>query len=220
MDPFVQVYNDAQNQLSTTVKYLEQYQRDPSANHLLDLNNATQELTETIHDLSQSVGAAKSRPNSFGLTDHEINDRISKIGLLNSRLSDIQESIPAVKQSSTASKAALFQENEAEDDSLEPSGGNFLHEGILQEQDTVLDSVYTTVNSLREQANVMSRELEDQSYLIEDFDRQADTTGDKLKRGLKRVDWVVRNNKETLSSCCITVLILVLVILLVLVIII
>jgi t-SNARE syntaxin family protein len=81
-----------------------------------------------------------------------------------------------------------------------------------------LDSVYNTVSSLRDQANVMSRELEDQSYLIEDFDRQVDTAGDKLRRGIKKVDWVIRNNGETLGSCCITMLIVVLIVLLVLVI--
>ena len=78
MDPFIQVYNDAQVQLTATKALLEQYERDPSSNNLIDLNNSTQELVETVHDLSQSIGAVKSQPSQFGLTEYEINERIYK----------------------------------------------------------------------------------------------------------------------------------------------
>ncbi|CAN6634003.1 t-SNARE affecting a late Golgi compartment protein 1 [Trichomonascus vanleenenianus] len=215
MDPFSQVYEDAQNQLSNTHQLLERYQRTPTEHHLLDLNNATQELIETIHDLSQSIGAVQSQPGQFGLNEHEIGDRIAKVALLNNRLSDIQETVGRVKKThpSTATWNDDSTGNIAE--TGEGQMSNLLYQDIIEEQDQVLDSVYSTVNNLREQADYMSRELEDQSYLIEDFDRQVDTAGDKLRRGLKRVNWIVEN-QETLSSCCITMLIVALIVLLIL----
>lgn len=221
MDPFIQVYKDAQSQLEETKRHLDKYEREPTNNHLMDVNNLTQELIETIHDLSQSIGAVQSKPSDFGLSEHEINDRIGKVSQLNRQLGDIQEKINEVKQQHQHQQSSAAQEggssNYQDNDHAGGGIGNLMYRDAIQEQDTVLDSVYSTVNNLRQQANVMSRELEDQSYLIEDFERDADTAGDRLRRGMKRVNWVVKNNQETLSSCCITLLIVVLIILLVLV---
>jgi t-SNARE syntaxin family protein len=219
MDPFIQVYKDAQTQLEETKRHLDKYEREPTNNHLMDVNNLTQELIETIHDLSQSIGAVQSKPSDFGLSEHEINDRIGKVSQLNRQLGDIQEKINEVKQQHQQSSVAQESGsgNYQDNDYAGGGVGSLMYQDAIQEQDTVLDSVYSTVNNLRQQANVMSRELEDQSYLIEDFERDADTAGDRLRRGMKRVNWVVKNNQETLSSCCITLLIVVLIILLVLV---
>jgi member of the syntaxin family of t-SNAREs len=222
MDPFSQVYADAEEELATTQRFLKQYQTNPNNNNLLDLNNSAQNLTETIHDLSQSIGVVQSRPSQYGLSHYEIEERITKVGRLNSQLADIQAAIPKVKQvHPNVNTWSASEENRATgattDADATAAAQSMVYQDIIEEQDTVLDSVYTTVTSLRDQANVMSRELEDQSYLIEDFDRQVDTAGDKLRRGIKKVDWVVRNNRETLSSCCITLLIVVLIVLLVLV---
>lgn len=219
MDPFIQVYTDAQSQLEEAKRHLDKYEQEPSYNHLMDVNNLTQELIETIHDLSQSIGAVQSKPSDFGLSEHEVNDRIGKVSQLNRQLGDIQEKINEVKQHHQQSSVAQEggSSHYKDNDNAGEGVGNLMYQDAIQEQDTVLDSVYSTVNNLRQQANVMSRELEDQSYLIEDFERDADTAGDRLRRGMKRVNWVVKNNQETLSSCCITLLIVVLIILLVLV---
>ena len=91
-----------------------------------------------------------------------------------------------------------------------------MYQEAIASQDNMLDSVYNTVSNLNQQAHIMSQELEDQSNLIEDFERQVDTSQDRLARGMKRVNWVIENNRETLSSCCITLLIVALIVLLVL----
>uniref|UniRef100_A0A060SYH8 t-SNARE affecting a late Golgi compartment protein 1 n=1 Tax=Blastobotrys adeninivorans TaxID=409370 RepID=A0A060SYH8_BLAAD len=215
-DPFAQVYADAESQLTRTLNLLDSYKQSGSTDALADVNNAAQELAETIHDLSQSIGAMQSQPMQFGLTEYEINHRVSQVGHLNERLANIQESITEAKRSHHQKPMAGQMGGDGDEGEQGASGqDSFLQQQVIEEQDQVLDSVYTTVNSLREQANVMSRELEDQSYLIEDFDRQVDTAGDRLRRGIKKINWVVKNNEDTLSSCCISLLILVLVILLV-----
>ena len=108
---------------------------------------------------------------------------------------------------------------------------------MMHEQDEQLDGVFKTVGNLRQQADDMGRELEEQGEMLDDVDRDADRVGGKLQNGLKRVGWVIKNNEgiwglvpdddlitlltghasETWSSCCIGVLVLVLILLLVLV---
>lgn len=219
MDPFNQVYSDALGQLKSAEQLLQDYRESPQTFHLEDLNNVVQELVETIHDLSQSTGVIQSRPGQYGLTESDVAQRITQVGNLNSQLTDIQESIIQIRNSSKATRVgSKFPENNEYND--ESGGGqmgnSILYQEAIASQDDMLDSVYTTVNTLNQQAHVMSRELEDQSNLIEEFDQQAESAQDRLRRGMKRVDWVIRNNQETLGSCCITLLIVALIVLLVL----
>ena len=107
---------------------------------------------------------------------------------------------------------------------------------MMHEQDEALDGVFKTVGNLRQQADEMGRELEEQGEILEDADKLADRVGGKLQNGIKRVGWVIKNNEgmetfdqsflttrktdgalDTWSSCCIGVLIFVLILLLVLV---
>jgi t-SNARE syntaxin family protein len=66
---------------------------------------------------------------------------------------------------------------------------------ILEEQDQALDGVFRTVGNLREQADAMGRELEEQGELLDSVDNIADRVGGKLQQGLKKVGWVIRNNE-------------------------
>lgn len=111
---------------------------------------------------------------------------------------------------------------------------------IMHDQDEALDGVFKTVGNLRQQADVMGRELEEQGEMLEDVDTLADKVGGKLQNGIKRVGYVIKKNegqsddvistpdsverltsrKDSVSSCCIAILIFVLILLLVLVIVI
>lgn len=88
---------------------------------------------------------------------------------------------------------------------------------MLAEQDTALTSVFHTVGNLRQQADDMGRELEEQAVMLETTDQLADRVGGRLETGMKKMKEVVRRNEDGLSSCCIAVLIFVLILLLVLV---
>jgi t-SNARE syntaxin family protein len=221
MDPFNQVYSDAIGQLKSAEQLLDDYRNSPSTFYIEDLNNVVQELVETIHDLSQSTGVVQANPAQFGLSPGDVAQRITQVGNLNSQLTDIQESIAKIRRERKG-KAAMggSGRQQAGEDDNEMSGagaGNALmYQEAIASQDNMLDSVYNTVSNLNQQAHIMSQELEDQSNLIEDFERQVDTSQDRLARGMKRVNWVIENNRETLSSCCITLLIVVLIVLLVL----
>lgn len=105
---------------------------------------------------------------------------------------------------------------------------------LMHEQDEQLDGVFRTVGNLRQQANDMGRELEDQTMMIGEVDSLADRVGGKLQNGVSRLRHIVRKNEgesvlltrfitdstklDTMSSFCIGALIFVLVLLLILVI--
>jgi member of the syntaxin family of t-SNAREs len=66
---------------------------------------------------------------------------------------------------------------------------------MMHEQDEALDGVFRTVGNLRQQADDMGRELEEQTVMIKDVDDVADRVGNKLQNGLKKVGWVIKQNE-------------------------
>jgi hypothetical protein len=68
---------------------------------------------------------------------------------------------------------------------------------MMHEQDEALDGVFRTVGNLRQQADDMGRELEEQGEMLNDVDTVADRVGGKLQTGIKKVGWVIRKNEGT-----------------------
>lgn len=66
---------------------------------------------------------------------------------------------------------------------------------LMHEQDEQLDGVFRTVGNLRQQANDMGRELEDQAVMIDEVDTLADRVGGKLSTGMARIRHIVRKNE-------------------------
>jgi hypothetical protein len=66
---------------------------------------------------------------------------------------------------------------------------------LMHEQDEQLDGVFRTVGNLRQQANDMGRELEDQAVMIDEVDTLADRVGGKLNNGMARIRHIVRKNE-------------------------
>lgn len=69
---------------------------------------------------------------------------------------------------------------------------------LMHEQDEQLDGVFRTVGNLRQQANDMGRELEDQAVMIDEVDTLADRVGGKLNNGMARIRHIVRKNEGKL----------------------
>lgn len=72
---------------------------------------------------------------------------------------------------------------------------------LMHEQDEQLDGVFRTVGNLRQQANDMGRELEDQAVMIEEVDTLADRVGGKLNNGMARIRHIVRKNEGMFDYC-------------------
>jgi member of the syntaxin family of t-SNAREs len=121
----------------------------------------------------------------------------------------------------TAGEAAYGGAGQGDEEALNgDSYAEFEHQQqlrMMSEQDSQLEGVFQTVGNLRQQADTMGRELEEQAEMLEVVDGLADRVGGRLQTGLKKVGTIVKKNEDGLSSCCIGLLILVLVILLILV---
>lgn len=66
---------------------------------------------------------------------------------------------------------------------------------LMQDQDQQLDGVFRTVVNLRQQADDMGRELEEQSVMLKDVDTLAERVGGKLQDGVKRVGHIIKKNE-------------------------
>lgn len=160
----------------------------------------------------------QSDPYKYGLEIEEVARRKRLVDEVGNEIDDMREELQ--KQiSSTNTRANGFDEDgEGEgrgDDYAAFEQQQQLH--MMAEQDQQLDSVFHTVGNLRQQADDMGRELEEQAEMLETTDNLADRVGGRLSTGMNKMKTVIRKNEDGLSSCCIGVLIFVLILLLILV---
>jgi t-SNARE syntaxin family protein len=169
------------------------------------------------------VAAVQSDPYKYGLEIEEVSRRQRFVEELSGEVDDMREELskggagrPGIVGRSESGKGRVLESPpEREDYTQEFEQQQQLH--MMAEQDQTLDSVYRTVGNLREQADVMGRELEEQGEMLNHVDMLTDRVGGRLQNGLKTMGTVIKKNEDGLSSCCIGLLIFVLIILLVLV---
>jgi t-SNARE complex subunit (syntaxin) len=166
----------------------------------------------------------QSDPYKYGLEIEEVARRKRLVDEVGGEIEDMREELEKTVSNATSAPNGKgkgpggddFDEGEGKGDSYaEFEQQQQLH--MMAEQDTQLDSVFHTVGNLRQQADSMGRELEEQAEMLEVVDGLADRVGGRLQTGLKSMGTIIRKNEDGLSSCCIGVLIFVLVLLLVLV---
>ena len=222
-DPFLQVQADVLATLESTRPLFTSYLRirslatSPSSYELIqarkELEGNLQEMTTDLEDLVQSVRAVEKDPFRYGLDVDEVSRRSNLVKEIGSELDSMRtELLNTTFKSSTLPDPSAF---DADDDEYAQYEEQRQQE-IMHEQDEALDGVFRTVGNLREQADVMGRELEEQGEMLDSVDKQVDSVGDKLQGGMKRLNHIIRKNEEKYSTCCIGLLITVLIILLIL----
>ncbi len=233
-DPFLQVQADVLTQLRATRPLFTSYLRIRSlASSSNSTPKPTPELTaaraeleaslstlaEDLSDLVASVAAASSDPYKYGLEIEEVSRRKRLVDEVGGEVADMREELQRTISIGNGSgydgKDTSMLGEERRDYNAE-----FEHEQqvtMMAEQDTQLDGVFRTVGNLRQQADEMGRELEEQAEMLEVVDGLADRVGSRLGTGMKKMGEVVRRNEDGWSSCCIAVLIFVLILLLILV---
>ncbi|KAF2492215.1 hypothetical protein BU16DRAFT_529574 [Lophium mytilinum] len=231
-DPFLQVQADVLSALNTTRPLFASYLRIRSsassarspelveARH--ELEQTLQDLNTDLHDLIESVQAVEHDPYRFGLEIDEVERRRRLVKEVGDEVENMREELlKTVHDAQSKGKAAVNGDVLPDPDSFDDPDEYAAFEQeqqmqMMHEQDEALDGVFRTVGNLRQQADDMGRELEEQGELLNDVDNVADRVGGKLQTGLKKVGWVIRQNEDKMSSCCIGVLIFVLILLLVL----
>ncbi|KAI9658611.1 MAG: hypothetical protein M1821_002171 [Bathelium mastoideum] len=232
-DPFLQFQTDLLSLLNNTRPLFSSYIRIRSSAssakspELLEarqeLESALQTLSNDLSDLVESVRAVERDPYRYGLEVDEVQRRRALVEEVGGELESMREEIQRTVQGSQAKgkqKESLphpseFAEEVNEDDEYAAFEQERQME-MMHEQDEALDGVFKTVGNLRQQADDMGRELEEQGELLKDVDSVADRVGGKLQSGIKKVGWVIKKNEDTASSCCIGVLIFVLILIVIL----
>ncbi|KAK7189765.1 hypothetical protein DPSP01_005824 [Paraphaeosphaeria sporulosa] len=231
-DPFLQVQADVLSALDTSRPLFASYRRirsSASSANSPELREARNELEQTLQELSQdledlmaSVKAVEHDPYKFGLEIDEVERRRTLVKDVGDEIANMRDELQrTVQDAQNKGKAAANGDMLPDPDSFEDEDGYAQFEQerqmeLMHEQDEQLDGVFRTVGNLRQQADDMGRELEEQGDLLNDVDNVADRVQGKLQTGIKKVGWVIKKNEDRWSSCCIAVLIFVLILLLVL----
>lgn len=182
-----------------------------------ELEAPLQDLTTDLSDLIESVKAIEHDPYRFGLDITEVSRRRKLVHDVGKEIESMRAELQRTVQEAKSTNGDYLPDPDAFED--EDGYAMFEQERqteMMAEQDEQLDGVFRTVGNLRQQADDMGRELEEQGELLEDVDNVADRVGGKLQTGMKKVGYVIRKNEDKWSSCCIGVLIFVLILLLVL----
>ncbi|KAF1951617.1 hypothetical protein CC80DRAFT_424240 [Byssothecium circinans] len=231
-DPFLQVQADVLSALNTSRPLFASYLRirssassanSPELREARDeLEQTLQELNQDLEDLIESVKAVEHDPYRFGLEIDEVGRRRKLVKDVGDEVENMRDELRRTVQEaqnkgkSSANGDVLPDPESFEDDDAYAQFEQERQVEMMHEQDEQLDGVFRTVGNLRQQADDMGRELEEQGELLDDVDNVADRVGGKLQTGMKKVGWVIKQNEDRWSSCCIAVLIFVLILLLVL----
>jgi t-SNARE syntaxin family protein len=149
----------------------------------------------------ESVKAVEHDPYRFGLEIDEVERRrrlVKEVGEEIERMRDeLQHTIQDAKNKGkhAANGNALPDPDSFEDEDNYAAFEQEQQQEIMQEQDEALDGVFRTVGNLRQQADDMGRELEEQGEMLNEVDAVADRVGGKLQTGLKKMGWVIQKNE-------------------------
>ncbi|KIW07062.1 uncharacterized protein PV09_01953 [Verruconis gallopava] len=239
-DPFLQVQADVLSLLNQTRPLFSSYLRIRSSAssaqspELLeargDLESTLKELSEDLADLIQSVKAIEQDPYKFGVELDEVARRRRLVEEVGGEIEDMREELgKTIQEAKNKGNGSALPDPDTFDDE-EDGYAMFEQERqqeIMAEQDEALDGVFRTVGNLRQQADAMGQELDEQAQMLHEVDTITDRVGGKIQSGMKKVQWVIKKNEgqglmlaDTYSSCCIAVLIVVLIILLIIVVVI
>lgn len=168
-----------------------------------ELESTVQDLSTDLQDLVDSVKAVEGDPFRYGLDIDEVGRRrrlVQDAGdEVESMRQELAKTVTDAQSKGPSMNGALpppstFDPDETDGDDY----GAFEQQrqvDMMHEQDEALDGVFKTVGTLRQQADEMGRELEEQGEMLEDTDKLADRVGGKLQNGMKRVGWVIKNNE-------------------------
>lgn len=183
-----------------------------------ELEATLQDLSADLGDLVESVRAIEHDPYRYGLELDEVERRRKLVEEVGAEIESMKTELerPIVPAATATSAAAVTStsglpnpsdfDNVLSPDSATRGGDDYYASyeqqrqvELMQAQDEQLDGVFRTVGNLRQQADVMGRELEDQAVMLDEVDTLADRVGGKLSNGVKKIRHIVRKNEGEFS---------------------
>lgn len=182
-----------------------------------ELESNLQDVSSDLRDLVESVRAIEHDPYRYGIELDEVERRRKLVEDVGAEIEGMRKELQNAVTSSTAAAAAGGKGGKDAAGLPHPSDFDTLlspdsstaggrddyyseHEQqrqveIMHEQDEQLDGVFQTVGNLRQQADDMGRELEEQAVILGDVDNMAERVSGKLQNGVRRVGHVIRKNE-------------------------
>lgn len=158
-------------------------------------------LSTDLADLVDSVQAVEHDPYRFGLDVDEVLRRRRFVqdvgGEVESMRKELQQTVENASNTSVKNRLPDPGSFDDERDGDDPYGEFEAQQQVemMHEQDEQLDGVFKTVGVLRNQAEDMGRELEEQGQMLDEVDTLADRVGGKLQNGVKKVGYVIKKNE-------------------------
>ena len=170
-----------------------------------ELESTVQDLSTDLQDLVDSVKAVEGDPFRYGLDIDEVGRRRKLVQDTGDEVEGMRQELAKTVTGGQSGKSrgmngtlpppSAFDPDEPDDGDGYGAFEQQRQVEMMHEQDEALDGVFKTVGNLRQQADNMGRELEEQGEMLDDTDRLADRVGGKLQNGIKRVGWVIKNNE-------------------------
>ena len=218
---FTIVFSDVLTTLKTTRSLFSSYLRIRSSassatspeliEARTELETNVQDLSTDLQDLVDSVKAVEGDPFRYGLDIEEVGRRRKLVQDVGGEIEGMRDELAEKTAGGRGAQqgmngSSLPPPSAFEADRDDDGYGAFEQDQQVQmmhEQDEALDGVFKTVGNLRQQADDMGRELEEQGEMLEDVDRLADRVQGKLANGVKRVGWVIKHNEGVFVKICI-----------------
>jgi t-SNARE syntaxin family protein len=168
-----------------------------------ELEQTLQDLSQDLEDLVESVKAVEHDPYRFGLEIDEVERRRRLVkdvgGEIENMRDELHHTIQDAKNKGkhTGNGDALPDPDSFEEEDHYAAFEQEQQVEMMHQQDEALDGVFRTVGNLRQQADDMGRELEEQGEMLNEVDIVADRVGGKLQTGIKKVGWVIKKNEGT-----------------------
>ena len=167
-----------------------------------ELESNLRDLSSDLQDLVDSVKAVEGDPFRYGIDIDEVGRRRRLVEEVGGEVEDMREELKNVASSqkkkgvngSALPPPSAFDPDAPDDDAYEAFEQQRQVE-MMHEQDEALDGVFKTVGNLRQQADDMGRELEEQHEMLDEVETVGDRVGGKLQTGLKKVGWVIKKNE-------------------------
>ncbi len=161
-----------------------------------------QDLSSDLEDLAESVKAIEKDPYGYGLEIEEVARRRRVVEEVSGEVEDMREELAKgfIGSSTDPKREQLPPPSAFEPTSPDATTDYAAFEQqrqmeMMHEQDEALDGVFQTVGNLRQQADHMGRELEEQGELLTDVDKLADRVGGRLQTGAAKMKEVIKRNE-------------------------
>ena len=163
-----------------------------------ELEANLQELSIDLQDLVDSVRADEKDPFRYGLDIEEVSRRGRRVEEVGGEVQDMRDELKKVVKHGGPNALPDPSSFDQDDDAYAALEQQRQVE-IMHEQDEALDDVFKTVGNLRQQADTMGRELEEQGEMLDEVNNLTDRLGGKLQGGMKRLNTIIKKNEGLCS---------------------